>query len=97
MLKYHLLQLAALIDSKDIGFDGPTSADGALKNVLNGVYFWAAAIAIIIIVVAGFLYTTSNGDAAQVTRAKNAILGACIGLVVVIFAFAITNFILGGF
>lgn len=97
MLKYHLLQLAALIDSKDIGFDGPTSADGALKNILNGVYFWAGAVAIIVIVIAGFLYTTSNGDSAQLTRAKNAILGACIGLVVVIFAFGITNFVLGAF
>lgn len=97
MLKYHLLQFAALIESGDIGFDGPKSADGALKGILNGVYFWAAAVAIIVIVIAGFLYTTSNGDPGQVTKAKNAILGAVIGLIVVIFAFAITNFVLGGF
>lgn len=95
MVNYYLLQFAALIDSGDIGFDGPKSADAALKGVLNGVYFWAAAIAVIIIVVAGFLYTTSNGDPAQVTKAKNAILGAVIGLVIVIFAFGITNFVLG--
>jgi hypothetical protein len=47
-------------------------------------------------VVAGFYYVTSNGNPQQVTRAKNAILGAVVGLIVVLLAFAITAIILGG-
>ena len=60
------------------------------------VYFWAGVIAVVVIVVAGFYYVTSNGNPQQVTRAKNAILGAVVGLIVVLLAFAITAIILGG-
>jgi hypothetical protein len=96
-MDYLLIQLAALLSPSDIGFDGPTSGGNIMANVLNAVYFWAGAIAVIIIVVAGFLYTTSNDNQAQLTRAKNAILAACIGLVVVALAFTITKIVLGGF
>lgn len=95
-MRYFIYQLAALIDNpKDIGFDGPTSDSGIAHNILNAVYFWAGAVAVIIIIVGGFMYTTSNGDSGRMTKAKDAILGACIGLVVVILAFAITSIVLG--
>ena len=83
---------AALIDASEVGIPKPNKGSdaGLIANVLNPVYFWAAVIAVIVIVVAGFMYTTSGGDPSKVTRAKNAILGAVIGLVVVLCAFSIT-------
>lgn len=91
--------LAALVTGSEIGITPPGGGDesGLIKNVLFPVYFWAGTIAVIIIVVAGFMYTTSGGDPAKLTRAKNAILGAVIGLVVVLTAFGITSIVLGVF
>jgi hypothetical protein len=90
-----LFQLGALISKSEIGLAGPTSDKGVIKNVLFPVYFWAAALAVIVIVAAGFMYVLSSGDAAKVGRAKNAIIGAVVGLIVVLMAFTITNIILG--
>ena len=64
-----------------------------LGSVLNSVYAWAAVVAVIVIVIAGFFYTLSQDDPQQVTRAKNAILYAVIGLVLILVAFVITQFI----
>ena len=93
-----LYQLAALIDASDINVPKPNggSDTGLLRDVLLPVYFWAAVVAVIVIVVAGFMYTTSSGDAAKLTRAKNAILSSVIGLVVVLLAFGITSIVITG-
>ncbi len=66
----------------------------SLAGILNTVYLVAGMIAVLIIVIAGFFYVTANGDANQVTKAKNTILYAIIGLAVVMFAFVITQFVI---
>lgn len=82
----------------DIGVTDPvTDANALLTNVLNTSYFWAGIVCVVIIVIAGFFYVTSNGNATNVKKAKDAILGAVIGLVVIILAFTITQFIVGRF
>lgn len=81
----------------DIGIPSRVGSNNDLSNIVNIVYGIAVVIAVIVIIIAGILYTTSNGDAGQVARAKNAIIYAIIGLVVVTFAFTITGFILGRF
>lgn len=82
----------------DIGAGGTvTNANVFLPNLLSTVYMWAGIVAVLVIVVAGFFYVTSQGDAAQTKRAKDAILGAVIGLIVVIMAFVITQFVIGRF
>jgi hypothetical protein len=91
-----LFQLGALISKSEIGLAGPTSDKGVIRGILMPIYFWAAALAVIIIVAAGFMYVLSSGDASRVSRAKNAIIGAVVGLIVVLMAFTITNIILGG-
>jgi hypothetical protein len=97
MILYYLLQLAALVSSSEIGFNGPKSGDATVRNILLTVYFWAGVLATIALIIGGFMYTTSQDDPNLVTRAKNTILGAAIGLVVVLLAFAITSIILGAF
>lgn len=94
-MQYHLFQLAALIDKKAINLPGPTKDTDVIKNVLLPVYFWAAVVAVIVIIVSGYLYVTSNGSPQQVTRAKNAIIGAVVGLVFILMAFGITTMVLG--
>ena len=95
-MKDTILQFGALITKSQIGLSGPTSDKDLIRNVLMPVYFWAGTLAVIIIVAAGFMYVLSSGNPQNVTRAKNAIIGAVVGLIVVLLAFGITNMILGG-
>jgi hypothetical protein len=66
-----------------------------LHNGLNIAYFVAGITAVLVIVVAGFALTTAGSDPATVTKAKNSILFAVVGLVVVIMAAVITQFLIG--
>lgn len=86
------------IDPSLIGINDPVkSSDTAMLNVLNTVYLWAGIVSVIIIIIAGFIYVTSNGNAANIKKGKDAIMGAVIGLVIIILAFTITQFVLGRF
>lgn len=83
----------------DTNADGIPTATGAdiLTAGLNTAYFIAGVMAVIVIITAGITYATSAGDSGKVTRAKNQILYAVIGLILVLSAFTITGFISGGF
>lgn len=52
-------------------------------------------IAVVMIMVGGVKYITSQGDSGNVTAAKNTILYAIIGLVIVALAQLIVRFVLG--
>jgi hypothetical protein len=73
------------------------NADDLLRNGINLVYYIAGIVAVIVIVISGITYATSIGDSGRITRAKNMILYAVIGLVVLVAAFAITNFVMSNF
>lgn len=86
------------ISPGDIGLSGQVmNGNTILTNVLNAAYFWAGIVCVIIIIIAGYFYVTSAGNASTVKRAKDALTGAVIGLVVIILAFTITQFIIGSF
>ncbi|MEO6109513.1 MAG: hypothetical protein ABIP50_00695 [Candidatus Saccharimonadales bacterium] len=74
-----------------------TTGDELLQNGLNLAYFVGGTIAVIVIIVAGISYATSAGDAGKLTKAKGLILYAIAGLVIILSAFAITNFVIGRF
>ena len=71
------------------------NADTVLSSLLNSVYYMLGIAAIISIIVGGIMYATSAGDSTAITKAKNIILYAIIGLVVAIMAFTITGFVIG--
>jgi hypothetical protein len=68
-----------------------------LISILNLVYYAVSVVAVIIIILAGIMYATSLGDASKIARSKNMILYAVIGILIVVAAFAITNFVIGAF
>ena len=95
-MKNFLTQFAQKIDAGTSGI--PTmSGDDLLKNGLNLTYFLAGTIAVITIIIAGIMYTSSSGDAGRVAKAKNLLLYSIVGLVLVLVAFTITNFVIGSF
>lgn len=86
------------IKACEIGISDPAvNANNILIQVLNTTYFWAGIVCVIIIIAAGYFYVTANGNAANIKRGKDAIMGAVIGLVVILLAFTITQFVLGRF
>jgi len=80
------------INSGDIGYDGPHDLN--IQQILGVVYMIAGMVAVLIIVIAGFMFVTANGDAGRIQKAKMAILGSVIGLIVIVFAFIITQFVI---
>lgn len=68
--------------------------NGILKTVTNVLLFIIGAISVIMIVVGGIKYTTSNGDEKRVASAKNTIMYAVVGLVIAIFAYGIVAFVI---
>lgn len=91
---YYLLTFVA---RPTLDVDVPNKTAGSetkvLEGILNTVYAVAGVAAVIVIIVAGMMYATSHGSPESVKRAKNAILYASIGLVVIMMAFSITWFV----
>ena len=65
-----------------------------LQIIINVALGVIGFVAVVMIIMGGVQYTTSSGDTAKVTKAKNTILYGVIGLVIALLAFAIVNFIL---
>lgn len=75
--------------------DRETNLMSTLATIINVALGVIGFVAVVMIIMGGVQYTTSAGDAAKVTKAKNTILYGIVGLVIALLAFAIVNFILG--
>lgn len=64
------------------------------KNVVNIFSFVIGAIAVIMIIYGGFRYITSGGSSDGVGAAKNTLIYAIIGLIIVALAQVIVQFVL---
>ena len=79
------------------GQQNQTKLEDNIKTIVNIMLFILGAIAVIMIIIGGIRYTTSNGDASNTKSAKDTILYAVVGLVVAILAYAIVNFVVSQF
>jgi len=79
------------------GGAGQDSLPTTIETVVNLLFFVLGVIAVIIIIIGGIKFTTSNGDSAQIKSAKDTILYAIVGLVVALLAYAIVRFVLQQF
>lgn len=65
-------------------------------NLIINIFSWVVGVvSVIMIIWGGFKYITSAGDAGSVTAAKNTILYAIVGLIIVALAQVIVKFVLG--
>ena len=65
-----------------------------ITGIINAVIAVLGIVAVVVIIVGGIGYMTSSGDAGKVKKAKDTILYGVIGLVIVVLAFAIVNFVI---
>lgn len=101
------LQPVYAADSKDAACQGIglTGADcgnpaadqkvgGVIKTVVTLLSWVVGIAAVIMIVISGFRYITSAGEASKVTAAKQGVIYAVVGLVIVALAQFIVRFVL---
>jgi len=71
-----------------------STVNSILTTVINIFSLIVGVTAVIMIIVGGLKYITSGGDSGNVTGAKNTILYAIVGLVIVALAQVIVRFVL---
>lgn len=87
------LKSIAQCNMKDTNADTAMTTANTIINVVLGVLGLAA---VVMIIIGGISYTTSQGDAAKASKAKNTILYGIVGLIIALLAFPIVNFVLSG-
>lgn len=70
------------------------SVNSIISTVINLLSLIVGVAAVIMIIVGGFKYVISSGDSANVQSAKNTILYAIVGLVIVALAQVIVRFVI---
>lgn len=93
---YILKNVAGILSGVNLGFPNVAAGD-VISGALNLFYFITGSVAVVVIIVAGYYFVLSGGNPSTIAKAKSTILNAVIGLIIVIIAFAITNFITGSF
>lgn len=74
--------------------DPLTGKDGVLTKVTNVVAFISGLVAVFIIIFAGGRMVLSRGDSAKIVTARQSIIYAIVGLVVILVARTIIIFVL---
>jgi hypothetical protein len=76
------------------GLQGRTLAQ-YIRAIIDAALVIAAVVAVIYLIVGGYQYITSSGNAETVGTAKHTVLYAIIGLVVIFAAFVIIDYVMG--
>jgi hypothetical protein len=78
--------------------DTPSGQDEGsvfIKTALNILFGVLGAICFLIITIAGLRYVVSRGEPEAISRSKDTIIYALVGLVICIVAISIVNFVIG--
>lgn len=80
-------------DETDVA-DAQNRVNDIIATVINILSVVVGVVAVIMIIFGGFRYVTSGGDSGNVSSAKNTILFAVVGLVIVALAQVVVRFVL---
>lgn len=64
-----------------------------IKTIINTLLYVVGILSVVMIIVAGIMYTISSGDSGRVSKAKNMLMYSIVGLVVAFLAYAIVNWV----
>lgn len=73
--------------------EGSPSVDSLVRTIVTVLSWVVGVISVIMIIFAGFTYVTSGGDSGKIGTAKNTLIYAIVGIVIVVFAQAIIQFV----
>lgn len=100
---FAFLMVPTVAQADDYGL-GATASQAGLKgygdsvpklagSIIGTALSMISVIFFILMVYGGFLWMTAHGDEGQVTKAQETIIGAVIGIIVILASYAITNFV----
>ena len=69
------------------------SAETSIGTVIDWLLGIAGVLTVLVIIIAGILYVVSVGNADRMKRAKQTLIYAVVGLVVIILSFWIVKFV----
>ncbi len=72
-------------------------AGTVIGGIVNLIFIIAIVIAFVFLIIGGFKWVVSGGDKGAVEGARNTIIAAIVGLVILFLAFIILNIVLGLF
>jgi hypothetical protein len=78
----------------DASTTGAGSLEAVAKKVVNIFSIIVGIVAVIFVIYGGFRYITSGGDSGSVGNAKNTLIYALVGLVIVALAQLIVHYVL---
>jgi hypothetical protein len=78
----------------ECGEDPDTKINTIIETIINIFSLVVGVVSVIMIIIGGFKYITSGGEPGSVGGAKNTILFAIVGLVIVALAQVIVRFVL---
>ncbi len=73
---------------------GTSDLKAAVINIINWVLGLLGIIAVIMVLVGGFQWMTAGGNEDKVEKSKKIISAAIVGLIIILLAWAIVNFVL---
>ena len=88
-------QEEALRSSAGFNSASPNAAAEIVATVIQAFIGLLGVIFLVLIVYAGYNWMTANGDEGKVSKAKDTITRAIIGLIIVLAAYSITYFVFG--
>ena len=80
----------------DIDINKSNDIKGTIANIINIVLGFLGIIAVIIILAGGFKWMTATGNEDQISSAKQMIIQATIGLIIIFVAWGIASFVISG-
>ena len=88
---------SALCAGYEKGLDASPSDNAMLKlftRIINILFFVAGVLAVFMVILGGFKYITSGGDAQKATSGRQTLIFSLIGLVVVVLSRQLLLFVL---
>ena len=76
------------------GADPISGPNGVLKKITLIIATLGGIAAVIVILVGGIQYVTSNGDSSKAASARSTIIGAAVGLIIIVSAASIITFVI---
>lgn len=92
----------AQLDAGDLGLDmateiglGTEDIRTTISKIIRAFMGLLGIVAVVIILLGGFKWMTAGGNEEKVGEAKKLIISGIIGLVIIMSAYAIANFVVG--
>lgn len=84
-----------VVSQPALAIDGAAQTENFIKNIVKFLVGIAGAVAVVFMVIGGFHYITSSGHPEKLDKAKRTLLYSGVGLVIVLAAYTIVDFVAG--